>query len=182
MRRIVIGFALLLLLTMPVLAQDTVAREQSQTFLELVGSAVAWATFSVFVSQLTSIILVWILGVPPRKLAHEIEDVQNAAVGACFFIISLTASLFVALMTTDGFTPDPSFLEGAAWIVGGLILGFIYTFILFMIAHRVMGRQPNENVFGYIKREIVLEQNAALAFFLGGLSVTPFISIVFQLL
>jgi hypothetical protein len=28
----------------------------------------------------------------------------------------------------------------------------------------------------------VLEQNASLAFFLGGLTVSPFISIVFQLL
>ena len=173
---------LLLLLVVPTLAQDDVTAQSSQNFLSLVSSAIAWATFSVFVSQLTSILLVWMLGVPPRKLAHEIEEVQNPAVGACFFIISLTASLFVALMTTDGFTPDPSFAEGAVWIIGGLILGFVYTFILFMVAHRLMGRQPNENVFGYIKREIVLEQNAALAFFLGGLSVTPFISIVFQLL
>lgn len=182
MRKIVVCLTLLLLLALPVLAQDEAIAAPSQNFLDLVASAVAWATFAVFVSQLTSIALVWVLGVPPSKLAHEIEDVQNPAVGACFFIISLTASLFVALMTTDGFTPDPSFAEGAAWIIGGLILGFIYTFILFMIAHRVMGRQPNESVFGYIKREIVLEQNAALAFFLGGLAVTPFISIVFQLL
>lgn len=182
MRKIVLCSTLLLLLVAPVLAQDEAVVQQSQNFLNLVSSAVAWATFAVFVSQLTSIALVWILGVPPSKLAHEIEEVQNPAVGACFFIISLTASLFVGLMTTDGFTPDPSFGEGAVWIIGGLILGFVYTFILFIIAHRLMGRQPNENVFGYIKREIVLEQNAALAFFLGGLSVTPFISIVFQLL
>jgi hypothetical protein len=45
-----------------------------------------------------------------------------------------------------------------------------------------MGRENNENMLGYIRREIVLEQNAALAFFLGGLVVSPFISIVFQLL
>lgn len=181
MRKILLCSTLLILLAIPVLAQDD-SVQQSQSFLTLVGSAITWATFAVFVSQITSIALVWMLGVPPRKLAHEIEEVQNPAVGACFFIISLTASLFVALMTTDGFSPDPSFAEGAVWIIGGLILGFIYTFILFMIAHRLMGRQPNENLFGYIKREIVLEQNAALAFFLGGLSVTPFISIVFQLL
>ena len=32
-----------------------------------------------------------------------------------------------------------------------------------------MGRVNNESVYGYIRREVILEQNAALAFFLGGL-------------
>lgn len=182
MRKIALCFFVLLVITVPALAQDEAAAVQPAGFLTLVGSALVWATFAVIVSQATSIVLMWILGLPPRKLTHEIEDVQNTAVGACFFIISLTASIFVGFMTSDGFTTDPSFIEGAAWIIGGLILGFVYTFILFMIAHRVMGRLPNENVYNYIRREIVLEQNAALAFFLGGLSVTPFISIVFQLL
>jgi|GEM_PF-971980 len=182
MRKIVLFLIIFALMVSPALAQDAAAAEQSQSFLTLVGSALAWATFAVIISQAASIIMMWLLGLPPRKLTHEIEEVQNSAVGACFFIISLTASLFIGLMTSDGFTPDPSLVESAAWIVGGVILGFVYTLILFMIAHRVMGRLPNENVYGYIRREIVMEQNAALAFFLGGLVVAPFISIVFQLI
>lgn len=168
----------------PVMAQDQAPLETagSRDFLGSVGSALFWATFAIVISQAASIVVMWWLGLPPRKLVHEIEDVQNPAVGACFFIISLTASIFVGFMTTDGFTPDPSALESAAWIVGGVVLGFLYTALIFIIAHRVMGRQPNESVYGYIRREVVLEQNAAVAFFLGGLAVTPFISIVFQLL
>lgn len=45
-----------------------------------------------------------------------------------------------------------------------------------------MGRQPGETVYTYLRREIIDEQNASLAFFLGGLSVAPFISIMFQLI
>lgn len=182
MRKMTLCLVLLLLVAFPVLAQDAAAAEPSQNFLSLVISAVLWATLAVVISQGASILVLWALGLPPRKLAHEIEDVQNTAVGAMFFIISLTAALFVGFMTTDGFTPDPPALESAAWIIGGVIGGFIYTAILFMIAHRVMGRQPGENVYTYIRREVILEQNAALSFFLGGLTITPFISIVFQLL
>lgn len=163
-------------------AQDALVSEESGSFLSLVWSALVWATFAVIVSQGTSILIMWWLGLPPGKLTHEIEDVQNPAVGACFFIISLTASLFVGFMTSSGFTPDPSFWEGAAWIIGGVVVASLYTALIFVIAHRLMGRQPNENVYDYIRREIVKEQNAAVAFFLGGLAVTPFISIVFQLL
>lgn len=171
----------LLLVASPVLAQDA-ATAASPNFLSTVISALLWAILAVIISQVASILVMWLLGLPPRKLTHEIEDVQNTAVGALFFIISLTATIFVGFMTSDGFTPDPPALESAAWIIGGVILGFLFMMLLFMIAHRVMGRQPNENVLTYIRREVVLEQNAALAFFLGGLGVTPFISIVFQLL
>jgi ABC-type multidrug transport system fused ATPase/permease subunit len=150
-------------------------------FSELVVSALLWMTFSTIVAQAVSILLMWWLGLPPSRLVHEIEVVQNPAVGASFFIISLTASLFISLMSSAGFTPDPSFLEGAAWIVGGLAVGALYTAISFFIAHRVMGRQPGETVYTYLRREIIDEQNASLAFFLGGLSVAPFISIMFQL-
>ncbi len=185
MRKISLFFlcAALLLTVNSALAQNVVDPEElNSSFLSLVGSALAWATFAIVVSQGTSILIMWGLGLPPSKLTHEIEDVQNPAVGAFFFIISLIASIFVGFMTTSGFTPDPSTLESAAWIIGGLVIASLYTALIFMIAHRMMGRQPNENVYDYIRREVIKEQNAAVAFFLGGLAVTPFISTVFQLL
>jgi hypothetical protein len=181
MWKIALCLVCVLLMVFPVMAQDETG-VPSQDFMTLAFSALTWATLSVFISQAVSIIVIWMLGLPPRRLAHEIQDVQNPAVGATFFIISMIASFFVGLMTTDGFTPDPAFAESVAWIVGGVLLASVYTLLLFMVAHRMMGRQPNESLYSYIKREIVLEQNAALAFFLGGLTVTPFIGIVFQLL
>lgn len=183
MQKIALCLVVLLAIASPVLAQDEIASSvQSPNFLALVVSSLVWSTFAVVISQGISIFVMWLLGLPPRKLIHEIEDVQNPAVGALFFIISFTATIFVGFMTTDGFTPDPSALEGAAWIIGGLIIALGYTYVLLELAHRIMGRQPNESLYGYIQREIVKEQNAALAFFLGGMATTPFISVVFQLL
>jgi uncharacterized membrane protein YjfL (UPF0719 family) len=150
-------------------------------FWELELTALGWATFTIVVSQLVSIIVMWILGLPPRKIVKEIEDVQNTAVGAIFFIISLTATLFVSVLSSDGPTTAPP-LETLVWVVGGLLTATIFMLLLFVIAHRVMGREPGENVYMYIRREVIKEQNAALAFFLGGLAVTPFIAVVYQIM
>ncbi|MDX1991256.1 MAG: hypothetical protein SF029_02635 [bacterium] len=145
-------------------------------------SAVLWTIFTIIVSQLVSVAVMWWLGLPPGKLIHEIEDVQNIAVGAIFFIVSITAAFFIGFMATSGFSPDPTFVESAAWIVGGVLLAIVFTAVNFWVAHRVFKPLPGEGVYGYMRREIVLEQNGALAFFLGGLAVVPFIAVVFQLL
>lgn len=150
--------------------------------LDLMLSAVVWAAFATIISQLTGIALMWWLGLPPKKLVHEIEDVQNPAVGACFFIISLTASIFIGLMASDGFSPDPGAGESLLWILFGLAVSALFTWIVFTIAHNMMGRQPGENVYRYIKRELIAEQNVSLAFFLGGLSVAPFIAVALQII
>jgi hypothetical protein len=149
---------------------------------DLVLSAILWTTFTTIVAQAIAIGLMWWLGLPPRKLTHEIEEVQNPAVGAGFFIVALTAAIFVGLMATDGFTEDPPFVESLLWMAGGVLLALAYTSILFIIAHRVMGRENDENVYQYMQRELIDEQNASLAFFLGSLAITPFIAVVFQLI
>jgi hypothetical protein len=149
--------------------------------VELVISAILWTTLAVIISQGVSIVLMRWLGLP-SKLVREIVDVQNTAVGACFFIISLGASIFVSLMTSAGFTPDPPALESALWIVGGVAVAVIYTAIMFVITHRILGVKKGEGVVAYMRREIVAEQNAALALFLGGLAITPFIAVALQLI
>jgi predicted anti-sigma-YlaC factor YlaD len=150
--------------------------------VELILSALLWMTFATLVSQAVAIaVLAW-LGLPPGKLAHEIEDIQNPAVGASFFIISLAASIFISIMASAGFTPDPSFAEGAAWIIGGLVVAALYVFISFNVAYRIMKPRKGESLYRYMQREIIEEQNVALTFFLGGLGVIPFIAVVFQLI
>lgn len=150
--------------------------------LESIIAALAWATLAIVVSQGVSIVIMWWLGLPPKKLIHEIEVVQNAAVGACFFIISMTASLFISVYFSQGFSRVESFGDSAAWFMVGLVLAAVYVSLAFAIAHRIMGRENKESVYGYMRREIVEEQNAALAFFLGGIAVAPFIAMVFQVI
>src|SRR5262245_50468736 len=139
MKKLALCLIFVLLAVVPVLAQDTPAVTPSPDFMSLAFSALVWSTLAVFLSQAISIAVIWMLGLPPRKLAHEIQDVQNPAVGATFFIISLIATLFVGFMTTDGFTPDPSTVESIAWVAGGVLLACIYTLVLFTISHRMMG-------------------------------------------
>ncbi len=150
--------------------------------LESILAAIAWTTLAIVVSQLVSIVIMAWLGLPPKKLIHEIEVVQNPAVGASFFIISLTASIFIGVYFSNGFTGFQDFGESAAWFVVGLAVAGAYMAVAFTIAHRVMGRENDESVYGYMRREIVEEQNAALAFFFGGISVSPFIAMVFQII
>lgn len=151
-------------------------------FGELMLAAIAWATLSIVVSVLVSMGLMRWLGLPFKKLVHEIEDVQNTAVGACFFIVSLTTSLFISIYFSDGFSEPQAIENNALWFISGLIVSAIYVAVLMFIAHRAMGRLENETVYHYLRREIVEEQNAALAFFLGGLAVCPFIAVIFQII
>jgi len=158
--------------------------------VELILSALLWMTFATLISQGVAVLLMaWLglppgklAGLPPGKLAHEIVEIQNPAVGACFFIISLAASIFISLMASDGFTADPTFAESAAWIIGGLVVAGVYVIIIFMVAHRLLSPRKGEGIYQYMQREIITEQNVALTFFLGGLAITPFIAVVFQLI
>jgi len=151
----------------------------SQVAVQVLG-ALLWSVVSIAISQVTSIMLMAWLGLPPKKLVHEIEEVQNPAVGACFFIVSLAVAFFVGMFTSNGFTDAEGVLAGTGWIVGALVLGAAFTTLSFVVAHRVMGRENDESVLDYIKRELILEQNASLAFFLGGLSIVCFMSVIFQ--
>lgn len=151
-------------------------------FAELLIAALIWATAAIVISVGVSIGLMRWLGLPLKKLVHEIEDVQNTAVGACFFIISLTVSLFVSVYFSDGFSETQSFGDSAAWFVGGLVACWVYIAIILVLIRRSLGRVPNESTYRYLRRELIEEQNAALAFFLGGITVPPFIAVLFQIL
>ncbi|MEL6149705.1 MAG: hypothetical protein AAFU54_00200 [Chloroflexota bacterium] len=148
----------------------------------IVAGAIGWSVLSVVVAQVISIGLMWFLGLPPKKLVHEIEVRQNPAVGASFFIIALAVSFFISQFVTNGYTDVSTVLAGTGWIVGALILGTLLMWLSFIIAHNVMGRENNETVLDYIRRELIEEQNASLAFFLGGLAIAPYISVIYQMI
>lgn len=149
--------------------------------LETVLNSLIWATAATLISQGLGIAIMWWLGLKPKKLAHEIEDIQNVAVGGAFFIISLIASTFIGVMSAAP-APADNLLESWLWIIGGVALATLYTLIGFSIAYRVMGRIEGESMYSYIRREIIDEQNAALAFFLGGLATASFISVAAQVI
>jgi hypothetical protein len=151
-------------------------------FAELMLAAMGWATLSILAAQAAGIVLMWWLGLPPKKLVHEIEDVQNTAVGAAFFVVAVAASIYIGVFFSAGYSEQLDFLPSAGWFTAGLLVSFVYVYVIFLIAHRIMDRKEDENIYRYLRREIIEEQNAALAFFLGGLSVSPFVAMVFQII
>ena len=150
-------------------------------FLQLALSSLLWATAASAIALGLSLIVLWWLGLPLRKLAAEIADVQNTAVGALFFIISLITSIFVGVLAGGVPTLSANGLEEAAWTVGGVVVASLYMIVAFWIAHREMGPK-GESLQQWIHREIIVEQNAALAFFLGALAVPPFIAVLYQII
>lgn len=148
--------------------------------LEVILSALIYSTVATFVSQGIGVLVMWWLGLKPKKLVHEIEVAQNVAIGASFFIIALTTSIFIGVLTADP-APAESLLASYAWIIGGLALATLYAVVAFWAAHRALKPMEGENVYGWVQRELVTEQNASLAFFLGGLLVAPYIAVVSQI-
>lgn len=149
--------------------------------MDVVFSALLWTTVSTVIAQAAAILVMWLLGLPPSKLRHEIEDAQNPAVGASFFMIALIAAIFINPLVTEGFTVDDT-SSTIAWIAGGLALALVYTLTAFYVAYRVLVPIEGENLYRYIQRELIAEQNASLAFVLGGLAIAPFTAVVFQIM
>jgi len=150
--------------------------------MNLIIEVILWSTFATVLSTGISIGIVWMLHLPPGRLAHEIEDTQNTAVGAVFFIVSLIVSQYTGIMSGDGYDPVDSVGENLLWIAGGVVLASVFTLIAWFIAHILLKPIPGEGLYGYLRREIVDEQNAALAFFFGGLAVAPFVATMYQII
>ncbi len=151
----------------------------------LILEAVMWTVIIILISQIISFTIVAWLGVPPNKIEHEIEEKQNAAVGAIFFIVTLVTTLFVSVLSSNGFTEVESAATGAMWIFGGVAFGTILTFLNIFIVFRWMGqeeRAAGESMYRYIQRELIDEHNLAFAFFIGALAVAPYIAVLFQIL
>ncbi|GAB4553030.1 MAG: hypothetical protein OHK0023_21670 [Anaerolineae bacterium] len=147
-----------------------------------VVSALGWSVVATVIAQIVSILVLWLLGVPPRRIRHEIEDVQNPAAGALYFVISLIAATWSAKLSSDGLpTPANSDFESALWIFGGILFATLFTIIAYWIAHRVLIPSKDEGFLSWIRREVIKEQNAALALFLGGLAIAPFMAILYQI-
>lgn len=150
--------------------------------MDVILEVILWSSFATILSQGISIATIWMLHLPPRKLAHEIEDEQNPAVGGLFFIISVIVALYVGVAAGDGYSSGSDTLESLSWLVGGAALALILTSISFYVAYWMMTPIPGESLYAYIRREIIAEKNAALAFFLGGLAIAPFTATIFQVI
>jgi len=150
--------------------------------MNLVLEVVLWSIAITLISQGIGLAVMMLLGLSPRHLAHVIEDEQNPAVGAVFFIISLITAIYISTVAGDGYNPAESAAEDLAWMLGGALLAAGMTLISFRVAYQAMSPIQGESMYRYIRRELMEEQNVSLAFFLGGLAVAPFMATLQQIL
>ena len=151
--------------------------------VSLMIDAIIWTIVIIGLSQIISFAIVAWMGVPPSQMEHEIEEKQNAAVGAIFFIVTLIVTIFISVLSSNGFTGASA--DSGIWIIGGVLIGTILTFLNIFIVFRWMGKEERaagESIYRYFQREIIEEHNLALAFFIGGLAAAPYIAILFQII
>ena len=123
------------------------------TFLELAWRSIAWSLVSTLAAIFISLLAMFYFHITPREAIHEVEEDQNVAVGAIFFVVSIIAALFIGFMASDGFT-EASPVEEIQWIVFGLALSLLYTIIISWIVLKPVAHRKQESIRTYLVREI----------------------------
>jgi ABC-type transport system involved in multi-copper enzyme maturation permease subunit len=152
-----------------------------ELFIAQITEAILWAIFATIISQFVSLYLLRFFGLPLKQLRREIEDTQNPAVGAFFFAVSLIVSTWVSNLTAGPRSTEYEPIDTLVWTSLGILISVIFTVVSWTIAHYRFQPLEGENVYKWIRRELIDEQNASLALFLAGLAVAPFMAVLYQI-
>jgi hypothetical protein len=131
-----------------------------------VGNVLVWSLLSIILAGMTTILVVKIiLGVRIPDLLAEIETKQNAAISTIFKDIAAVLSGLTLIFTSTGFTPSTNLIGDILWAVGGGLLTLVlmgvlgFLFLLWLVGRRSLKETPLQ----YLRRELIQEQNQALA-------------------
>jgi hypothetical protein len=130
------------------------------------GDILLWSLISIILAGIISILVVKIiLGVRIGDLLAEIETKQNAAVGIIFKDIAAVISGLFLIFTSEGFTASTNLVQDILWTVGGGLLTLVFIGVLgFLLLRWLAGRKSlKETPIQYLRRELIQEQNQALA-------------------
>lgn len=153
--------------------------------LNSLASAVLWAIGSGLVSLILSAIFMrFVLGLKFRDVITEIEEDHNLGVASYFGFFVFIVNLFVGAIATDGFSgSSTSISTDLAWVAFGFIVPAALSVVTCAMAIAYGGtRRDGEGLFGYLRREIVHEDNAALAVLTISLSAMWFLPFWFQII
>lgn len=143
-----------------------------------------WSLVSILLAGAISLLVVKvILGVRISDLLAEIETKQNAAVGIIFKDIAAVLSGLLLIFTSNGFSnTSTTLVEDLLWTVGGglltlLLIGvFGYLFLRWLTGRRAVKETPLQ----YLRRELILEQNQALAHIIMAFLIVVGITVIGQ--
>jgi hypothetical protein len=151
--------------------------------LTLFGNILLWSLLSIILAGVISILVVKIiLGVRIRDLLTEIETKQNAAVGIIFKDIAAVTSGLLLIFTSEGFTSSTNLVQDLLWTVGGGLLTLVFMGVLgFLLLRWLAGRQSlKETPLQYLRRELIQEQNQALAHILMAFLIVVGLAVIGQ--
>jgi hypothetical protein len=156
-------------------------------FLAIGGDILFWSLISIVVATIISLLVIRvILGIKFKDLLAEIETKQNAAVGIIFKNIAAVASGFCLVFASEGFTATPAtpFQEGILWATGGGLLTIVLMLLLCFVVLTLLARREHlkETPLRYLRRELVEEQNEALAHIIMALLIVVGISVIGQVI
>ncbi|MBE3561596.1 MAG: hypothetical protein IMW89_20595 [Ktedonobacteraceae bacterium] len=149
------------------------------------GNVVLWSLLSIIIAGIISILIVTIvLGIKISDLITEIETKQNAAIGIIFKNVAAVLSGLLLIFTSTGFSSSEGLLSDILWTVGGGLLTLLFTGILgFLFLNWLSGKRASrETPLQYLRRELVLEQNEALAHIIMAFFIVVGITMIGQII
>ncbi len=144
---------------------------------ELIEVALRELGWNVAAFALTGVVSVVVMrlvfGLRLVDVVREVEDDHNAAVGAAFFTVSLLSGLWFGKIGGD-FTSQSTVAGQIGWSVFGFVIATVVFLSAFTLVFRVVCHKRGEPMIAYLRREAIVEDNAAMILFIGSLAVVPY--------
>ena len=142
--------------------------------VEVLLRELGWNVAAFALTSLASIIIMRVVfGLRLVDVVHEVEEEHNAAVGTAIFTVSLLSGLWFGKIGGD-FTTQSSVSEQIGWSIFGFVIATLVFLAAFVLVFRVLCRKRGEGMLHYLRREAIVENNAAMILFISSLAVVPY--------
>jgi hypothetical protein len=141
------------------------------TILEMVQYGVGGGLLSLVLSF---VLMMVFYHTSPRDVLDQIENKDNGAIGAAFFVVSLLGGLAVSFWIYQPVAGGLGFDVAALWLLVALVIGgLLYNVLsLPLLAYMCRDNTPRENPWVFQRRELFVDKNVGLALFTGGILVS----------
>ena len=146
----------------------------TREILSIAGQELAWNAVAFGLAALACILImrfVFHLGV--ADVVREVEEEHNTAVGGAFFIVALLTALWLGKIG-GSFGNEVNLREQLAWTAIGFVIATFVFVVAFNLVFRGICHRRGERLLPYLRREAIVENNAAMIWFIGSLAVVPY--------
>ena len=142
--------------------------------LEVVLRELGWNLAAFALTGIVSVLVMrFVFGLRLVDVVREVEDEHNAAVGAAFFTVALMSGLWFGKIGGD-FSNQATVGEQIGWSIVGFVNATLVFLAAFVLVFRVLCHKRGERLIPYLRREAIVENNAAMILFIGSLAVVPY--------